>query len=75
MIKCKNGAITIIGGLEELHADISTLVFAINKELSEAMGEENAKMFIQNCVDMGFMSNEEIEEGLKKLFKEMKEDE
>lgn len=73
MIKCKEGQLYIKGSMPEIMADFSTIVYGIRKEVHKLLGEEAVKIVLKDALEMGFMSDEEIQEGLEKLKKEMED--
>lgn len=73
MIKSKNGEVTLNGSNLELEMDLAAIVNAFidcNKEY----GVDFAKKRVMKAVELGFMSDEEIEKGANKAIRKTLKD-
>lgn len=67
MIKVENGETTIEGNLIDTLSDLSCIVHAIKKTITnKGFSDETAKKDIMEAVDLGLKSDEEIYEEIRK---------
>lgn len=67
MIKTENGKVTLQGSIPELLADV-TITCKVIKEsiIADGESEEMAKMCLQKCLDLAFMSEKDLDMELMK---------
>ncbi len=65
MILCSKSEFIMNGSGIELMSELSMIVNTMNKTLSENLDPELSKKVIMNAVEVGFLSDEEIDSKLK----------
>lgn len=60
MIKTKHGNSTILGSAEELCADYSCIIKALNSAFSRSLGADVSKELLETAHKDGFKSDDEI---------------
>ena len=61
MIKTKKGETVIEGNCSEICADLAVIIDSVNQVFAEEFGAEQAKKYIMQAVEYGFMHDDELE--------------
>lgn len=74
MIRVNKGRVKIKGDMPMLLSELTCLCYALKESiLEDGKSEEKAKKCIQECLDMAFMSEEELDERVRKAMVNMLE--
>ena len=67
MIKIENGKVNLKGNIVELKSNLAMIIISIREVFAEHMSQDEADENIREAIRVGFMTEEEIRDELKRV--------
>lgn len=67
MIKTKNGKVNLKGNIVTLKSDLATIIISVREAFTERMSQDEADENIREAIRVGFMTEEEFRDELKRV--------